>query len=308
VSDLDDAGRPAHHVGTSSVADGGGAELTIKQAAQLLNVPAPTIRSWERRYQLPQVARSNGGHRRYASVQLDQLREMRDLIGRGRRPAEAAQLVKAGHVTAPEPFTEAFLRAAAKLAPGSIARTLDAAREALGLDRTIDEVLLPAMREVGESWHAGRIDVAHEHLATNACQAWLATARPPGPLRPQPPIVLSCGPLDHHTLGLEALGALLRNRLWDCRMLGARTPAESLARAVAEVDAGAVVLVCHLDPGRRAAIETLHTLQPHRPAFYAGGAFRTPRSRYGVPGLYLGTNLTQATELITATLITHSVS
>jgi DNA-binding transcriptional MerR regulator/methylmalonyl-CoA mutase cobalamin-binding subunit len=308
VTDLDDANEQAHHTGKASVQNSDDPELTIKQAAQLLNVPAPTIRSWERRYQLPQVPRSNGGHRRYAGVQLDQLREMRDLIGRGRRPAEAAQLIKAGHLTAPEPFTEAFLRAAAELAPGSIAQTLDAARETLGLDRTIDDVLLPAMREVGESWQTGRIDVSHEHLATNACQAWLATLRPPAPLQPQPPIVLSCGPLDHHTLGLEALGALLRDRLWDCRMLGARTPAESLARAVAEVDAGAVVLVCHLNTGRRAAIETLRTLQLHRPLFYAGGAFRTPQSRHGVPGLYLGTNITQAAELITATLLTRSTS
>jgi len=121
-------------------------ELTIQQASELLSVPAPTLRSWERRYGVPVADRSSGGHRRYARVQLDQLRRMRDLIAGGRRTVEAAALVKAGHATTPGPLIEAFLQAARELAPGGIARTLDAARETLGLDRTVDEVLLPAMR------------------------------------------------------------------------------------------------------------------------------------------------------------------
>ena len=159
------------------------------------------------------------------------------------------------------------------------------------------------MREVGESWHAGRIDVSHEHLATSATRSWLAALRPTGPLRAQSPIVLSCGPLDHHTLGLEALGVLLRQRHWDCRMLGARTPADSLTRAVAETDAVAVVLVCHVTAGRPAAIEALRSPGlRQRHVFYAGGAFWSPRARHGVPGQYLGTSIAQATDLITATL------
>ena len=298
MTDLDDESEDAP--GAGAEADD---ELTIRQASELLQVPAPTIRSWERRYGVPLAERSRGGHRRYARVQVDQLRRMRDLIAEGRRTAQAAALVKAGHSTSPGPLVEAFLEAARELAPGSIARTLDAAHETLGLERTIDEVLLPAMREVGEWWHVGRIDVSHEHLATNATQAWLATLRPTGPVRPQPPIILSCGPLDHHTLGLEAIGALLRQRRWDCRMLGARTPGESLARAVAETDALAVVVVCHVTSGRPAAIEALHSPQlRQRHLFYAGGAFGSRRSRLGVPGQYLGTNIAQATDLITATL------
>lgn len=302
MTDPDGASDDALGDGGAS-ADDEDRDLTIQQASQLLNVPAPTIRSWERRYGVPLADRSIGGHRRYARVQVDQLRRMRDLIARGRRAVEAAALVKAGHSTSPGPLVEAFLRAALELSPGGIARTLDAARETLGLDRTVDEVLLPAMREVGEWWHVGRIDVSHEHLATNATQAWLASLRPTGPLRLQPPIILSCGPLDHHTLGLEAIGALLRQRRWDCRMLGARTPAESLARAAAETDAIAVVLVCHVPSGRPAAIEALRSPQlRQRQVFYAGGAFGSRRARLGVPGLYLGTSIAQARDLISATL------
>ncbi len=277
--------------------------LTIQQVSQLLSVPAPTIRSWERRYGVPLADRSSGGHRRYADAQIDQLRRMRDLIAQGRRPIEAAALVAAGNPTSPGSLVEAFLDAAAGLAADRIARTLDVSRDALGLDRTVDEVLLPAVREIGERWHAGLMDVSHEHLASNTAQAWLSAVQPVTPLRPHSTVVLTCGPNDHHTLALAALGAQLGQRRWDCRMLGARTPAQSLARAVTETDAMAVVLVCQVTAGRRAAVESLRSPElRHRQLFYAGGAFDSSRAREDVPGHYLGTNLTQATNLITATL------
>jgi DNA-binding transcriptional MerR regulator len=279
--------------------DGPDDELTIQQAAATLDVPAPTIRSWERRYGVPVADRSSGGHRRYTRGQLDRIRWMRDLIAAGRRPAEAAALVKAGHASVPRPLIEAFLEGTGELATSRITQTLQVASETLGLDRAIDEVLLPALREVGERWHAGRMGIVHEHLATNATKAWLATIVAPGPLRPERPVVLTCGPRDDHTLGLEAIDALLRRRRCDCRLLGARTPGESLGQAVRDTDAAAVVLACHLPGGRAVAVEALRSAErPGTQLFYAGSAFVTPGAREGVPGRYLGTNLARAADLV----------
>ena len=266
-------------------------------------MPAPTIRSWERRYGVPAADRSQGGHRRYTRAQLDRLRWMRDLIAQGRRPGDAAELVKAGHATAPAPLVDGFLRGARDLAPDRIAATLEVACQTLGLERTLDEVLLPAMREIGEWWHAGQIDISREHLATNAARGWLAGLAADGPLRPARPIILACGPRDHHTLGLEAMGALLRRRRWDCRLLGARTPSESLTHAVRETSAAAVVLTCHITTARLAAIAALRSAERRgTQLFYAGSAFDSRRARSGVPGRYLGTNLGEAADLVTDVL------
>ena len=96
---------------------------------------------------------------------------------------------------------------------------------------------------------------------------------------------------------------MLRQRGWDCRMLGARTPGESLGRAVQETDAVAVVLVSHVTPGRQAAIDALRSVEIRRiHLFYAGGAFSSHQSRSGVPGHYLGTNLSRAVDFISATI------
>lgn len=278
--------------------------MTIQEVSRLLQVPAPTIRSWERRYGVPRAGRSDGGHRRYTPEQFAMLRRMRDEIFRGHPAVQAAALVRAAQTRATNPLVAGFVEAARQLDPAGINQILVTAHSTLGLAPTVDEVLLPAMREIGRSWEAGRCDVAHEHLATQTSQGWLAAVTRTRPhSRPLRRVLLSCGPRDHHTLGLESLAALLARRGFDCRLLGARTPAASLSLAVQEIRPVAVVLVSHLAVARRSATEALRGAQRQGVAyFYAGNAFSSPQSRRGVPGRYLGNNLGQAAELIAATV------
>ena len=286
--------------------------LTIQQVSQLLGVPAPTIRSWERRYELAPASRTDAGHRRYNPEQVQALRRMRDAINRGQSAGGAAALAKTTQtrIRAAQPLIEAFLEAARQLEPGPVTSTLNTARAQLGLDATIDDVLMPAMRRIGDDWQAGRCNVAHEHLTTETTRVWLANAAAGGPARgDRRPVILTCGPEDHHTLGLEAIGALLRQRGWDCRFLGARVPAPSLEAAVQQLEPAAVVLVCHLAAGRRSAVDALEMAEEALPTdqplqarlFYAGDAFASTSTRHGVPGTYLGDNLSQAADLITTT-------
>ena len=160
------------------------------------------------------------------------------------------------------------------------------------------------MRQVGVWWETGRCDVAHEHLATEAARAWLNRLLYLGPTPWQSEtLILTCGPRDFHTLGLEAMGVLLANRGYGCRVLGARTPVKSLAAAVQGTGAAGLVMVSHLSIGRRSAIEALRSIQ-HSDAqlYYAGNAFVSPQSRKGVPGTYLGEDLLAAANLITSSL------
>ena len=283
--------------------------LTIEQVSRMLGVPVPTIRSWERRHQVPVVNRTPGGHRRFSSEQLDTLRRMRDLVAQGLRPVEAAARIKAEDTTSPDSLIEALLQASQEFKPDTIGEILDAAQQALGLGRTVDDVLLPALRQIGQRWQSGEADVSHEHLATNAIRSWLSGLNHTRPPRQFRPIVLCCGPRDDHTLGLEALSALLAERGFDCLLLGARTPAESLARAVRDTAAAAVILVCHLTAGRQAAVDALRSAELNQTSiYYAGGAFASHQARHGVPGHHLGDNLTNAADSIAHALRNPTMS
>ena len=286
------------------------AALTIQQASTLLTVPVSTLRSWEQRYDLPRTSRTSGGHRRYTTTAIDEVRLMRDEIARGKRAGEAAVSARL-LLELPGParrLVNMFLDAAQAMDPGRVRTCLDEASDHLGLDASVDEVLMPAMRRIGWWWETGRCDVGQEHLATEAVRTWLGriVAFAPQPRRLEP-VLLACGPQDAHTLGLDALTALLTRAGRQCRLLGARTPVASLVNATHTVKAAAVVVTSHLSIGRRPAIEAIQAAaQLPVPVFYAGNAFIAAPTRQRLPATYLGDSIRDAARTIEAAIVGSS--
>ncbi|MEO6604528.1 MAG: MerR family transcriptional regulator [Aeromicrobium sp.] len=274
----------------------------IGQVSESLGIPAPTLRSWERRYGIPVTSRTSGGHRRYSHDELNQLRLMRDEIARGKRAATAALAVRLllDHA-APEHsrITELLAKAEQKDAAG-IRQVLDRSRSDLGLAATIDGVLMPALRQVGAWWESGRCDVPQEHALTETARDWLARFTALQQVDTyDPPILLACGPRDMHTVGLEALAALLAEHERGCRVLGARTSELTLMSATQTTNAAAVVVVSQLHTQRRAAVDSIRAVeQSGTPVFYAGNAFAFPGERRNVPGTYLGGTFSTASVMI----------
>lgn len=283
-----------------------GVPLTIREASRMLAVPVSTLRSWELRYGLPRTSRTEGGHRRYLAAALDELALMRDEIARGKRAAEAAASTRLllGRAGPARGFVDRLLAAAHEMEPGGVRACLDDSARELGLGATIDDVLLPAMRQIGRWWETGQCDVGHEHLATEAARTWLGrmVAFAPEPHRTGR-LLLACGPRDTHSLGLEAFATLLTHDGWSCRILGARTPVATLVTTAATVSARVIVVISHVSAGRRAAVEAITAAGTlGTPVFYAGNAFIARPTRRRLPGTYLGDSQRDAVGIIDATL------
>jgi DNA-binding transcriptional MerR regulator len=270
----------------------------IGEVAAILGVPAPTIRSWERRHDLPVGERTQAGHRRYRASDVLALQRLQNELAAGRRVAEAAGIVKLSLTAPPVVLTEQLCAAAHSFDPAAITAVLDQARTVYGLTAALQLVTLPALRELGDQWAAGSCDVAHEHLATAAIQGWLRTAaQEASPPPPQDPVVLACAPGEQHTLALDGFAVLLAHAGVRYLNLGAQVPAASLEQAVLSTGARAVVLSCHLHRNRRAATSALQTVAGGPAAvYYAGAAFSTQAVRRGVPGRYLGEDLGRAVQ------------
>ena len=276
--------------------------LSISQVSELLGIPVPTIRSWERRYDFPSPARTEGKHRRYSPDEIDRLRSLRDEITRGHPARRAVELVRSGVATcARSEFLDRFTDAAKALDVEGVRRSLDQSIELVGVERAIVEVAMPGMRELGDQWQSGLCDVATEHAATGVVRQWFArlSAATPPPFRSRP-LVLATGPTELHTIGLEAFAVLLGRRGWPIRMLGALTPTDALVTALMSSRAAGAIVTAQRSVGRRGSIESLRAADriSGLGVFYAGNAFSTPRSRDGVPGRYLGTDLVAAAELV----------
>jgi hypothetical protein len=193
-------------------------------------------------------------------------------------------------------FVSGLLAAAARNSPRGIRDQLDRSVQTLGLGGCIDDVLLPAMRQVGTRWQHGLLDIETERLTTETVRGWLerVALRAPKP-DPIAPLVLACGPSERHSIGLEALGLLLRYQRRPCRMLGPRTSIHALSTAVKANKPSAVVIVSHVRATRLGATQSLLAAADLGVRlFYAGDAFAMASRRGDIPGIYLGTDIQAA--------------
>ena len=272
--------------------------------SEAIEIPVPTIRSWERRYGFPTPSRTAGRHRRYSPAEIAQLRAVRDRITRGERTRAAIRAVREqGGLPPVGGALDAFAASADAIDPEGMARVLRDGEASRGPERAIAEIALPGMRAIGLRWRVGEIDVATEHAATDVVRRWLASlavavAPPEGS-----PILLACAPGERHTLGLEALAVLRARRGLATRFLGANTPVSSLVAATRTTRARAAVITAHRRVIRRSAVAALTALdRAGVRTMYAGNAFTTTTARSGVPGVYLGDDLLAATSIVESTV------
>lgn len=275
--------------------------LSIAEVSRFLDVPVPTIRSWERRYGVPTPGRTRGGHRRYTPQEVELLRTLRDEIVRGATARDAARRIRLAPAPAPQPspHLERLVDRVLDLDDEGIRRGLDEAADGLGIERAVVEVALPLLREVGDRWAGGRCDVEQEHLATHEVRAWIARlGRTAPPAFRGQPILLAAAPDETHVTALEAFALLLARRGWPTVLLGARTPVDGLLRTVGKIGPGAVVLTSQWTRARRTALEALEAVSAATsvPLFYAGAAFAIESRRAGVPGTYLGDDVLRSVE------------
>lgn len=279
--------------------------MSISAVSTMLDIPVPTIRSWELRYGVPTPARTGGKHRRYSMAEIRELRTLRDEISKGRRAADAAKTIRdSAEVELPGgDLVAAILEAALSFDSDTVRAVLDDAHAQMGVERVVQHVALPVLRDIGTLWEAGKCDVANEHLASQEIRAWMNghLARGRGKTT-KGPLILATGPKDQHTLGLEGFYLILTQRRWTCRVLGARTPTASLVKVVEETGPMAVILSSHLNSGRRAASASIMAVAETVPTFYAGNAFGSLKSRASLAGTYLGDDLPVAADRLEAAL------
>ena len=254
---------------------------TIKHAAELTGVPVATLRAWERRYAVVAPQRTAGGYRLYDDGALDRLRTMRDLVGAGWAPRQAADEVRdrfaarapglprwdapsdAVPEAAPRTGSDAGSDTGSDTGPGAgpgaagedlvaAARTLDPLRVAAVLDdrfargsyeAVVDDWLMPALSGVGDAWERGEVSTAAEHLVAHAVLRRLAAAfEAAGTGSRGPRVVIGLPPGGRHELGALAFAVAARRAGLAVTYVGADLPEDSWLDAVTQARPHAMVL------------------------------------------------------------------
>lgn len=199
--------------------------LNIAALTRRTGVPSDTIRKWEQRYGVLHPGRTAGGQRRYSEQDVARVLWLRERIAEGYRIGEAAELLGSsrGAPSGTEELRAAFADATSGSDPAGLSSTVAQAL-LLPLDRAFDEVLAPALVDVGRQWHAGRLTVAQEHLASSAVGAGLQHLLADARASVRGTAVLACAPSERHEIGLMMLAVLLRADGWQVAYLGPDTP------------------------------------------------------------------------------------
>jgi len=222
--------------------------VRIGELSRRTGVGVDTLRAWERRYGLLRPQRSPGGFRLYDAGDEERVAAMKALIDSGVSAAEAARLAVADapgegrRHEAPTDHDQRLILALKRFDEADANAILDDAIARFTVEAVISRVLLPVLHAIGTRWQSGEVSVAEEHFATALLRGrMLALGRNWGAGR-GPLAILACPPGELHDLGLIAFGLLLRERGWRVALLGADTPIDTIASAVAKLRPDAVVL------------------------------------------------------------------
>ena len=164
------------------------------------------------------------------------------------RPAPVADSKMRTHAELAQ-FAETALEHARALDGSALNRDLRRTIARHGIPVFLEDVVPALMYHVGEEWRAGRLAIAHEHLATAAVIAIILDSMRAIPESPSAPRLLVATPASEpHAVGAALAAASAALDGWTIIYLGVDVPAADIVAAAVTSNARAVALsVVHTD-------------------------------------------------------------
>ncbi|CAN5547318.1 hypothetical protein BH20ACT18_BH20ACT18_01260 [soil metagenome] len=223
--------------------------MRTNAAAVMLGVSPNTLRTWERRFGCPTPRRTAGGHRQYDLVEVEALRQAFE------ETQNISSAVSLARERGEGPSTCARLRAAfASFDEEKSDRLLEESLVVRSVERTVEELLLPAVESLGDEEPAG----PELHFAWRRAAGWLAAAQrlAPPATRPEGVLVVDAAQAyDADALYVAALELALRRGGLRTLTVEVEVDPVRLKRALRALGPAAVVLT-----GRRATMDVLGRL------------------------------------------------
>ncbi len=223
--------------------------IRTNAAAVMLGVSPNTLRSWERRYGFPRPDRSAGGHRQYALTEIESLRLT---LAETHNVSSAVSLARerGEGPSSPSRLANAF----AAFDEDRANRLLEESLALRSVERTIDEVLLPAVTSHSDPDRS----LAEYEFGWRHATGWLSAVKrlaPPATRQAGVLVFDASAPCDLDALHAQALEVILRRAGLRTLSLTPAIEPSRLGRAVRALDPGAVVLT-----GRRVTLDAIGRL------------------------------------------------
>lgn len=204
--------------------------LTTKEVARLCRVSDATVKRWEEAGVL-QSERTNGGHRRFRAAEVARFQRAQNpgtKISNGGKPSVKTK--SRNEISLPSGsslFHSLIIGDEEEVADFMIGAFLHGTT----LTKLFDEMLCPAMHQIGNLWFKGELTVAQEHLATRTAHNAIFRLRQLLPIpETSGKLAMCCGVEgDFHELPTCLAQTTMENSGWEVVNFGANMPLYSLA-------------------------------------------------------------------------------
>ena len=153
---------------------------------------ADTLRAWERRYQLPQPERTQGGHRLFSDYDIATIKWLQSRLMEGMRISKAVDLWRETESLGTNPLEnnntlinkkdfassssgenhtladlqQKWIEACMRYDEGSADQVLIRAFAQFPPEIVCYDLIYPALNQIGEMWYQGNASVHQEHFAS----------------------------------------------------------------------------------------------------------------------------------------------
>jgi MerR family transcriptional regulator, light-induced transcriptional regulator len=204
---------------------------SIKAVAHMAGITEPTLRAWEKRYNILSPGRTESGHRRYTKRDIYRVIWLRQRLEEGMSISQAAtllqtqpetalleiaeldkqrsngkgsnswnengivksraMLVTAEEVRSPRLLADRLLDALLDFDETTVDRLLAEASSIYPPETVCVDIIQSVLLEVGERWMRNEVTIAMEHFASTLCRARLNAMIEALPVNEDGPLVLS---------------------------------------------------------------------------------------------------------------------
>ncbi len=295
----------------------------LSYVIQETGIKADRLRAWERRYQLPQPQRTEGGHRLFSEYDIQTIKWLMARQKEGMSISCAVRLWReiesqgSDPISSPsiDPFPQSILEIPSRGAQSLTDLKNGWIKAALNFDETAAEQLLTqafaqfpmetvcveilqsGLSTIGTLWYQGEASVQQEHfaseLANRRLHALIAAA--PQPVRGKT-ILVALPPGENHTFSALLTTLFLRYRSWQVIYLGANVPHKRLQETIETTKPDLVVMAAMRLETSVTLSETAAFLKDMDvPTAFGGWIFNQISGlAQKIPGHYLGEDVLEA--------------
>jgi len=260
----------------------------IQVVARRTGLSVDVIRVWERRYGVVSPHRSSAQRRLYSDADIRKLSLLHRATQAGRRISDLAGLdvseilallsedrahqpgVLTAEKTAKQKGSVSYLddclSAIGQVDQPALERALSEASVALSIPDLLEQVITPAMKQIGKHWQQGKVRVGHEHFASATVRSFLGHLIATANMSGAGPTLLVATPVgQNHEIGVLTAAVIAAGDGWRVTYLGPNIPARDLAAIAKQQQPRAIALGISYPPDDARIVKELQTLRDYIP-------------------------------------------